>query len=308
MLPATDATRIRTVIESIRTALPRSQRFSLNDGLTIGVEMDALAQQLGHLIGVAKSTDMAALLRMESPSPADPALASRLATALYQLRLELLRDLTKSLGGDAGVSAVGVILHEPVPDFLTMLGLAQNENAHSSVIRWLLDPETAPTVAPRLIGRLVEGLPDASVWLERVAAGAGKGGISVRREVLVGRETAETDATDRLDILVSGSNFALAIENKIWSVEHDDQTRTYWQWLQHLPKGILRAGIFLSPNGHPASAAGFRPLSYTEFLGMLQQVHQCGLGSAQERTVLAGYIKALATAVLKLQINALKAR
>jgi len=301
--------RLRTVIEAIRDALPQSQLNALRGGPTIlGPDSEDLAERLDAIVREAKTIDAAGLFRSQSTLAADPALERTLTTALTRLRTALLLKLRPFLGGDDGLLALGAILREPIPDFLTMVGSAEDENAHSYVIRWLLDPKAAPTVAPHLIYGLVTvaKLPDTATWSKRIAAGLQRRDIAVRREVLVGRETTETDAIDRLDILISGSDFALGIENKVWSVEHDNQTRTYWRWLANLPESFLRAGILLSPSGAPASSEGFRPLSYLEFLGLLVEVYRREGVSGQERIVLASYVKSLAAGVLADRINALK--
>jgi len=115
----------------------------------------------------------------------------------------------------------------------------------------------------------------------------------------MGRESSDASACDRIDLLISGPDFVVAVENKIWSHEHDSQTTTYWQWLDELPRETLRAGLFLTPDGCPPGCPAFRPLSYLELLGCLLEAPASGPLPAVERSVLAGYVKALATEVLR---------
>jgi len=231
----------------------------------------------------------------------------RLSETLNRLRDALLRDLWRHLGED-GARALVALLEDPAPDFLTLLGSEENENAHSRVIRWLLDPGEAPTVAPALLYAIVSQMPASPSWVDRVEAAIRNKHLSVRREVLVGKETADPSAEDRIDVVVSGADFCLAIENKIWTKEHDDQTTTYWHWLKRLPTGFLRGGVFLTPEGLTASCKEFRPLSYVQLLGMLVQASRRSTLRPAERAVLAGYAKALANGVLGRQIRALRGR
>jgi hypothetical protein len=128
--------------------------------------------------------------------------------------------------------------------------------------------------------------------------------VSVRREVRLGREAADLAAGDRIDVLISGPDFMLAIENKIWSPEHETQTETYARWLRSLSAGALTAGIFLTPRGHPARCAEFQPLSYIELVPLLLDEAAVRRATVLERSVLSGYLKALASHVLQHELRA----
>jgi hypothetical protein len=127
----------------------------------------------------------------------------------------------------------------------------------------------------------------------------------VRREVTIGREWAEEESADRLDLLISGPRFVLAIENKLWAREHTRQTDSYWRWLSRLP--ILHGGLFLSPTGRAPLSPGFRPVSYLDLLACLLEGPATGatLGEA-ERIVLISYIRTLATRVLRIELRTIR--
>ena len=84
--------------------------------------------------------------------------------------------------------------------------------------------------------------------------------------------------------------------------EHGEQTRRYWDWLSRLP--ILRAGIFLSPSGFPPAADAFKALSYLELLSCLLEGPLHSTPAAGELLVLSGYVKSLATGILRSELRA----
>jgi len=273
----------------------------------LAADLQDLVQRLEKTLQVIRGSDLRWLLTAETASPDTRTSALRLSQTLNRLRDALLQEMLRHLGED-GAQALVALLEDPAPDFLTLLRSQEKENAHSDVLRWLLDPREAPNVAPALLGSIASTLPEPVSWRERIEAAIRAGHLSVRREVLVGKETADPIAADRIDLVVSGADFSLAIENKIWSQEHHDQTSTYWHWLQKLPAGFLRGGIFLSPGGHPASSKEFEPLSYVQLLGLLVQASRPSTLRPVERAVLAGYVKALANGVLGRQIRALRGK
>jgi hypothetical protein len=286
-----------------RSALPES--YGTPDILS--ANLADLVRRLEKTLRVIRGSDLRRLLTAEVRGFDDPMVGLRLGETLNRLRDALSREMLSHLGED-GARALVSLLEDPAPDFLTLLGKQEDENAHSDVIRWLLDPREAPNVAPPLLHAMVSTFPGTSGWMERIDAAMRTGHLYVRREVLVGREAADPSAADRIDIVVSGADFTLAIENKIWAQEHDDQTTTYWHWLEKLPGGFLRAGVFLTPEGLLASCKQFRPLSYVQLLGMLVQAARQSSFRPTERAVLAGYAKALANGVLGRQIRALRGR
>ena len=237
-----------------------------------------------------------------------------LAAAFGGLHTHLVLEIKRCLGGEEGLSTLAELRRDDsIPDFLHLAGMPFNEVAHSGVIRSLLDPATAPTIAPLLLMSLVDAVfePDAaerSAWTRCLedafqSEAGGTPGIAVRTEVAVGEDM---DVQGRIDILVSGPGFTLAIENKTLSFEHDNQTRTYERWLHHRYRSALQAGIFLTIGGEPAVSRMFRPLSYVRLLGLLLRARRgCDAATRQEQVLLGSYIRTLAAAVVARQITIL---
>jgi hypothetical protein len=195
------------------------------------------------------------------------------------------------------------LMQEPSPNLLAMLNRQRDENSHSDILRWLLSPRNAPNISLAVLSELISRLESADEWASRMKSAIRADCLSVRREVRLGPETTDPSAADRIDLLVTGPGFALAVENKIWSAEHDHQTATYARWLAALPAETLTAGIFLTPRGHPAASPVFRPLSYLELTKcLLVAAAEQGI-TATERAVLAGYIKSLADHVLRNELR-----
>jgi len=303
-----DAAELGRALAAIQDALSRSPLpRSYGAPQMMAADLQDLVQCLETTLRVIRGSDLRRLLTAETRGLEDRNSALKLSQTLNLLREMLLREMLQHLGED-GAQTLVALLEDPAPDFLTLLRSQENENAHSHVLRWLLDPREAPNLAPALLRAVTSTLPQSERWEERVEAAIRGDHLSVRREVLVGKETADPTAADRIDLVVSGADFSLAIENKIWSQEHHDQTSTYWHWLQKLPAGFLRGGVFLSPEGLPASCKEFQPLSYVQLLGFLVQASRPHVLRPAERAVLAGYVKALANGVLGRQIRALRAK
>ena len=106
--------------------------------------------------------------------------------------------------------------------------------------------------------------------------------------------------------MLSGPGFILAIENKVWSQEHSDQTNTYWAWMQ--PISGRKGGLFLSPSGLTAACPDFKPISYLELVEcLLEGAANESLGQAEE-IVLASYLKTLAREVIPVEMRAVLER
>jgi hypothetical protein len=147
------------------------------------------------------------------------------------------------------------------------------------------------------------GQPDA--WSARLRAAIQSECLSVRREVVFGREWADEDSRDRLDVLITGPDFVLVIENKLWSPEHSGQTASYWRWLARQP--VLAGGLLLSPAGEPPLTPGFTAVSYMDLLGCLLDGPAAGAAlAAQEELVLASYLKTLAHHVLRTELRVVR--
>jgi hypothetical protein len=148
-------------------------------------------------------------------------------------------------------------------------------------------------------------LDDPEAWRGAFARAIETDCLSVRREYVVGREWLGDGTLDRIDPVLSGPGFVLAIENKIWSAEHDAQTEAYWQWLSST-RG-LRAGLYLTPTGAPPSCASFKRVSYLDLIGWLLDAADRQPMSAREEAILGAYVRTLANGVLRAELRALAA-
>lgn len=201
------------------------------------------------------------------------------------------------------VKILAALLASTTPDFLRLLDLSGDENRHSAVLRWLLDPRCAPTIALPALVSLAKRLPDASRWERELLSAAASGALSVRREYTIAREWTSEDRLARIDIVVTSPTFVLAIENKVEAREHGEQTRVYWDWLA--PLHCLRAGLLLSPEGFPAACEEFAALTYLELLASLLEGPSATPSLPEERAVLESYVKTLASGILSSEIRAI---
>jgi PD-(D/E)XK nuclease superfamily len=201
------------------------------------------------------------------------------------------------------ISVLQTLLRLPIPDFLGMCGLSMHENTHSSVLAWLLDPRTAPTIGPATLTALAARLENREILHSRIREAVKSGAIAVQRECPVAEEGIEDAHPGRVDLVVWGPNFVLAIENKVLAREHGEQTTDYWEWLEALH--IEHAGIFLSPAGLPATSRNFKPVSYLELLSCLLEGPVRAKPEPAEELVLASYLKTLATGLLRAEFRAM---
>ncbi len=126
------------------------------------------------------------------------------------------------------------------PNIFYTLKIQGMEIRHSNFIAWLLDPQgnhgmgdkfLRPFLKDVLATKSIHGLDEFTVDLIDL------GNTRIRRE------------WHNIDILIEHDNFAIAIENKVWSTEHSDQlaryTKTMTQFLPNTPFAM----VFLTPQG-----------------------------------------------------------
>jgi len=231
--------------------------------------------------------------------------AAMLHEVLLQLQHGWERRIASKLGPQR-VAALLRLLEADVPDFLDLLGLVNDENSNSDVLAWLLSPRCAPGIAPATLHRLATFLEHPEDWQRRVRTAVDANCLSVRRELVFGREWTHETSEDRLDLMISGPTFILVIENKLWSPEHAKQTQGYARWLSQQPG--LSGGLFLSPTGAPPLSTGFHAISYMDLLGCLLEAPATGVSlTRQEEIVLASYLNTLARRVLRTELRTLRA-
>jgi hypothetical protein len=155
-------------------------------------------------------------------------------------------------------------------DYLDITKKLTNENAHSDILAALIDSERCPNISYRFLAKLLiaslYSSPNfrnkiilnsgkevvVSEEVERIInlLNAGKLNTTCIREKNIGNNTNDDAINNmRIDILIKSSATYIAIENKVYSYEHDNQTVQYYDWLKCNCVGdILPLGILLSPS------------------------------------------------------------
>lgn len=281
------AARLRELLDTLRTALARTSQVSPS-ALPLRNEQTGLVAFLDTVLAALARHSAASVV--QAPA-AHPTLCGPLERTLAAWRAQVARAL-----GPAKAAVVRDLLAAAAPNFMDILDVADDENRHSAVIRWLLDPRCAPSIAGPALSALVRPLAQVDRWVGELRAALAADSVSVRREYTIAYEWAPEQPLDRIDLVISSPRFVLAIENKVRAREHDEQTRRYWDWLSRLP--ILHAGLFLSPSGSPPASEAFTPMSYLELLSCLLEGPVQAHPTQAEHLVLSGYVKALAADIL----------
>jgi hypothetical protein len=304
-LPAwhVDANQLRDVLDRIRLGLTSGAVLARAPmPFTFALPHERVAASLKALLSVLDNVDLEAgrLLPPTFGTSYQPDHADDLRELIEALAATLRSRLRQALIPKK-LTALSELLSHPMPDLLAIFGRGNDENSHSDVLRWLLDPRSAPTVAPPTLCALTSHLPDSTTWHDAIIRASRTSAVSARRELVFGREWPTEDARGRIDIVISGPGFLLAIENKIWAAEHDGQTAAYWNWLANVSP--LRAGLFLTPTGVPPRCSEFVPVSYLELVSCLLTAPSAGAVDPAEASVLAGYLKTLAASVLRSELR-----
>jgi hypothetical protein len=299
-----NATLFRTALDQLRSALKRPYGLSPAPTAALAHDHKAIADSVRHILARLSAVDLSAIQALSG-------IASEYRTQHHagQLRevfagLQLgWRARVRAVLGAETAGTVARLLASSAPDLLRILGKEDDENAHSDLIAWLLDPRKAPVVAPHALYRLAARFDDGQ-WSVRLGDAIRAGSLSVRREVVIAREFCAGDDLARVDISISGPGFIIGIENKVWSREHDDQTQIYWNWIE--PMRGLRAGLFLSPSGMAPRCPNFRAVSYLELVSCLVEGASAHQISQSEEIVLASYLKTLARAIIQVEMRAVR--
>lgn len=250
------------------------------------------------LVGAVHGRDAPVL---NQPVAWDPTLGPKISRLTTQLRDTYLARVAAEVGPGKAVALRRLLSHS-VPDLLAILGKTDEENAHSDVIRWLLDPREAKTIAPAALSALVKRLRPPTEWQRLISDAVRHHALSVRREYAIRMADSDEESQGRIDLLISGPGFRLVIENKVGSEEHDNQTNLYWQWLDRQPGLRLKGAMFLTPVGFHAQNRNFKPLSYMDLLTCLLEGPAQTPVEGVEETVLASYVKTLAAGVLRQEL------
>ena len=295
-----DPASLKWLLDDLRDSLARPLR-----GAPVGSDYPAVLKSLNELLrAVERDPSPRALTGGGRVALFAAARLASIRDCVEHLPALLLRHVQRTLAPDK-IAVLRTLLAHPVPDFLDMFEKGMHENTNSSVLAWLLDPRTAPTIGPAALTELVARLENGSLWQSRIRAAAGRDAISVQRECPVTEEGTEELHPGRIDLVVWGPDFVLAIENKVQAKEHDNQTSEYWAWLANQPLHRAHAGLFLSPTGLPAFSEHFKPVSYLELLACLLAGPVQTKPEPAEELVLASYVKTLANGLLRSEVRAI---
>ena len=301
-----DAGKLRGTLDRLHVALDKPHTAAVSPtGDMLVHDRRAVADSLRHVLDRLGKVDLDATRALSGVMREFRSEAR--ATSLRELFDGLQGALRRRVGailGPAKTAVVQRLLASPTPDVLRILGREDDENSHSDLIAWLLNPRRAPIVALHALRQLTARLDDPEQWAFSLANAVADDSVSVRRELVIARELAGEDDLSRVDIVVTGPGFILAIENKVWSSEHSDQTKTYWSWLASC-RG-LRGGLFLSPSGVTAVSGDFKALSYLDLVAALAEGPSRASISEMEEIVLASYLKTLARQIIPVEMRAVR--
>lgn len=157
------------------------------------------------------------------------------------------------------------------PTIFGILGVSRKEVVHSNFLGWLFDSRSSHTLGDYAIRKLLEVCYDylPKNIQELVAMGNYEiNNLNVSREI-------KTDNSGILDILIhldlftksnNSEKLYIIIENKIESLEHDEQTFKYQQWWENNElKGENVLMLYLTPNlEEDLSSNRFIKVSYTD--------------------------------------------
>jgi len=296
-----DAPALAETLDQLRAALSRPISVM---NRAFGHDREQLAASLRVIFGALDKIDLSAARAMSGfVREFRPHGEAQRLQELFRDLEDALQERVNRILGPQRLLVAARLLASPSPDLLRILGREHDENSHSDLIAWLLTPRRAPTIAPSALRRLTSLFEDANRWHVKIEAAIASDLISVRREVHLGRELAGADDLCRIDVFVCGPGFVLAIENKVWSSEHSDQTTTYWGWLE--PMEGLRGGLFVSPGGLTAGCPSFRSVSYMELLAALLEGPATSPMDPTEEIVLGSYLKTLARYILPVEMRAI---
>jgi hypothetical protein len=129
------------------------------------------------------------------------------------------------------------------PDFNPLLIIGLGENKMSSILAFLLDPKQTHGQGSAFLRAFLHHL-DLGGWE------IGSGAVRVTAEA----RTDRIEATNRrIDLLLEGDNFVIAIENKFFAVDQDKQLSDYRDQISALASSKRKKYclIYLTPEGEP---------------------------------------------------------
>ena len=158
-------------------------------------------------------------------------------------------------------------------DALELLGVSRDEETHSDVLAWLLNPREKHLMGDHFLKKFFLETKVATVEQLRDTDWSN---TEVQREW---HHVVDGEA-GRLDILVlnEDAEFACAIENKVFSGEHSEQLTRYRKALKHNYGRFQRSHMFLTRHGDLAKLAeeqkSWTPVDYGTVLRLVEETEE----------------------------------
>ena len=174
----------------------------------------------------------------------------------------------EELDADPDLTQLGEMLAEF--DALELLGVSGDEETHSDVLAWLLNPRENHLMGDHFLKKFL--LETKAATPEQVRD-KDWSNTEVRREW----HNVVDGETGFLDILVLNvdEDFACAIENKIFSGEHSEQLTRYRKALERHYRKYHRSHVFLTRHGDLAELAveqeSWTPVNYGTILQLVEE-------------------------------------
>ena len=168
-------------------------------------------------------------------------------------------------------------------DVFDALGLHGDEQFHSNLLAWLLDPRGSHGLGDLFLQRFLAGS-----GASRAIRAADRPSTVVRRE----KSLEFHGEYGRLDIWMRNvaANFVCVVENKVWASEGEGQLAWYRKVLARDHDGERVHRVFLTPRGvppdDPEEQEHWMAMSYTDILRLVEGT-MAAAGDAANEDVLA---------------------
>lgn len=147
------------------------------------------------------------------------------------------------------------------------IGAVRQEVRHSDFLAFLLNPQQNHGIGDFFVTR----------FLQRAIRAANKSDIHVTPidldlwsldEMMVIREWQGIDIL----LIDESCQLVVVIENKVDSLEHDDQLARYWDTIEKRYSGWCKIGLFLSPDKRSPSDDRFIPIDYEMICSLVEGI------------------------------------
>lgn len=138
-------------------------------------------------------------------------------------------------------TAKNLYVHRLAPNFNAFDFIVPDEAGLSKIIAWFLDPRQTHGQSTRFLRLLLDELGESARAMDCDRA-------EVRTEVTI--------TQGRLDILISMSGLHVAVENKPWAADQEEQVRRYLEYFDTC--GQVPSGLSHTQRRSPAKYPRFR--------------------------------------------------